>query len=542
MKFPRTILTLLILYSGELLSQEIKPFAVQFDKSLYTTGEIVWFSVFRTDPEDYEGRSEVLHFELISPKNVKIIKGNIRFDDRISEGYLNLPNDLEEGYYRFRAFTLKNLEKGGWYIYADIPVYSEWKENLTVFKFEDELIDNGKSNLEVLEDRKKLSFSRRDTIKLQSLLRLREDSYYSLKIHPREFRKFPPIQPALKRITQTIELNADLVYEDSLYFEAFLSENETGVGVTSPMISIYSGENQKFFRSKAKDGWFSLKLPDYIGRFTLQVFNLNPYQETVGKLQIKQWSINEGYYNPAKPPITQEIADYLIKAKQRRKITDLFFRDSPGQNVMNESRIRIVPDREYQMSDYRYINNLQEFVYEAVPGARFVEQEGGTKSVRLFNPERNSIFVDRPWYIVDGYLTNHEESVLKIPFNDIEVIRLYVDTNTIRNHFEYFLWRNGILEVNTNDIKYLRNLKSDPNYTDFIGFLPAKSFIESLELSLNTSDPDFRTTMYWGAGRWSDDSKGSFVLSDDTGRYIYEYIEISSSGELMVREGEIEIR
>jgi hypothetical protein len=529
------------MFFGKLKSQDL-PFVLQFDKPIYTTGETAWFAVIRTDSAQFLDVQEVLHFELVSPRNIKVITGKISFAERIAEGYLNLPNDLEEGYYRFRAFTLKDLNDGGYYIYADIPVYNEWKENLTVFKYEDELIEDVEDDPDIQEDRKKMFFSRRDTVEYSELINVREDSYYSVRIQPREFRKFPPIQPALKRITQTIEINSDLEREDSLYFEAFLSEMESGQGVTSPMISIYSVENQIFFRSSAKDGWLSLKLPNYNGEFTLQIFNLNPYQETVSNLQVKQWTINEGYSNPAKPPLTKEIADYLIKAKHRRKISDLFSEERPSNKFLVEDTVRVIPDRAYMMSDYRYINNLQEFIYEAVPGARFEEMDDGSQSVRLFNPERNSIFVDRPWYIVDGYLTNHEEMVLKIPFNDIDEIRLYVDTNTIKDHFEYFLWRNGILEVKTNDIRYLRNLKSDPNSTDFMGFLPEMKFVESLGISPNSNDPDFRTTMYWDSGKWSDNYEGFFTLSDDTGRFIYEVIEISASGEIMRREGEFEIR
>ena len=136
-----TILLVIVIFFGKLKSQDSEPFIVQFDKPLYTTGETAWFAVFRTDSISYESKSEVLHFELISPRNVKILKGKISFKERLADGYLKLPNDLDEGYYRFRAFTLQNLRYGGYYIYADIPVYSEWNKNLTVFKYEDELIE-----------------------------------------------------------------------------------------------------------------------------------------------------------------------------------------------------------------------------------------------------------------------------------------------------------------------------------------------------------------------------------------------------------------
>ena len=528
---------------GALYSQTVQPYLVQFDKPLYTAGETVWFSVFKTDHASIDNRNEILHFELISPRNDKILQGKIDFNERLAEGYLTLPTDLQEGYFRFRAFTLRDLRDGGYYIYADIPIYSEWNENLTVFKYEDELIDEVKEDYEIILDKRSRLFNRRDTVRYANLVEdLNGEWQYSFWVSPREFEKINPIVAELKMISQTLTVNSEMSTEDSLYFEAFLGDIDTDEGVSSTMISIYSGDKQRFFRSKSKEGWFGIKLPNYRGDFTLQVFNLNPYQSTINNLKVKNWTIPEGYFNPAKPPLTQDIADYLIKAKRRRKIYDMFSGISEKSKVVHIDSV-IPPDRHYVMADYRYIKDLYEFIYEAIPGARVVSLDNGSQSVRLFNPERGAIFVDKPWYIVDGYLTNREEEVLKIPFADIEEISLYVDTNTIRKHFEFFLWRNGILEVKTKDIKYLRSLKSDPNYVDFSGLQPRWGFYQSLIKSTDTNAPDFRTTMYWESGTFDSESgEITFILSDDTGRYVYNFLAVSSSGEILRRKGEFEIK
>ena len=150
----------------------------------------------------------------------------------------------------------------------------------------------------------------------------------------------------------------------------------------------------------------------------------------------------------------------------------------------------------------------------------------------------------RQWYIVDGYLTSREEEVLKIHFNDIDEIKLYVRTNTIKKYFEYFLWRNGILEVITKDIKYLRSLKSDPNYVDFEGFIPEMNFLESLN---GTDDPDIldvRTTLFWETGKIEEGKSLDIYLPlyDDTASFVYYLLSVSGSGEVVTSKGEFEVR
>jgi hypothetical protein len=466
-------------------------------------------------------------------------------EGRLAQGYLRLPTDLDEGYYRFRAFTLTDLVEAGQYIYADIPVYSEWSENITVYKFEEvpeDQNDTENKGERIRPERGSRSFVRRDSIYYNSLFEgLDSADYIVFWVEPREYAKFPSLPSESKEISGHSEIHSDIITEDSLYFEAMLTEQASGDEVTSNLISIFSGRDKRFFRAKAQSGWLNLKIPDYQGDFTLQVFNLNPYQQAVNNLRVKNWTINEGYFNPSTPPVTPEIADYLIKSKQRRKIYDMFIEEASLNGIVPEDSSAAIPDLRFKMDEYQNITNLQNFIFEAVPGARIIKEKDGNESVRLYNPERKSIFMDKPWYIVDGYLTSREEEVLKIPFKDIDEIKLYVHTNTIRNYFEYFLWRNGILEVKTKDVKYLRSLKTDPNYVDFTGFLPEMRFLETV-INIDPELPDFRTTVFWQTGIWGLSFQDrSFPLSDDTGRFTYHLLAINGSGEIIRKEGEFEV-
>ena len=100
------------------------------------------------------------------------------------------------------------------------------------------------------------------------------------------------------------------------------------------------------------------------------------------------------------------------------------------------------------------------------------------------------------------------------------------------------------MEVITRDIKYLRSLKSDPNYVDFAGFIPEMNFLESLNGTDDPHIPDFRTTLFWETGKKGEGESLdiSFPLSDDTGRFVYHLLAVSGTGEVIRRKGEFEVR
>ena len=81
----------------------------------------------------YYSNSRLINEDRLA-RGAKIVQGKIAVENRLGTGYFKLPENLDEGYYRFRAFTLSDLQEYGSYYLVDIPVYSEWKEDLTVYK------------------------------------------------------------------------------------------------------------------------------------------------------------------------------------------------------------------------------------------------------------------------------------------------------------------------------------------------------------------------------------------------------------------------
>ena len=136
--------------------------------------------------------------------------------------------------------------------------------------------------------------------------------------------------------------------------------------------------------------------------------------------------------------------------------------------------------------------------------------------------EMGKLFVDHPWYLVDGFLTYNEKEVLAIPYQDIVEIKLYSKTSTLTENFQGFMLRSGVMEINTRDVKYVRQLKESPNVVEIEGFAPLKDFSNSLVNSKDHRIPDFRGVMYWSPEVHTDaqgNGKITFPLSDDTGKY-----------------------
>lgn len=77
------------------------------DRSTYYISEDIWFKAYLIDARDHSltNHSNNLHVELISP-SLKIISSRIiRLDDGLGNGDFKLPNDINSGRYKIRAYT-----------------------------------------------------------------------------------------------------------------------------------------------------------------------------------------------------------------------------------------------------------------------------------------------------------------------------------------------------------------------------------------------------------------------------------------------------
>ncbi len=280
-------------------------------------------------------------------------------------------------------------------------------------------------------------------------------------------------------------------------------------------------KTSRFIRASARDGKIKVPVPDHWGPEIFQIFNLDPYQPAVVEfVPLTKRKLTLPYYNSDPPVRTPGVLKYLELLKKRRKIIELFdlHKASGLNNTVGPARI---PDVVYRTQDYQNIFSFEEFINEAISNVK-VRTIDNKKTVRMFNQELGSRFTDHPWYIVDGYLTFNEKEVLDIQYQDILEVRLFNKTSTIRTYFEPFMWRNGIMEVNTRDVKYNRKLKKNPNVVAIEGFTLPQNFNNTFTLFQDKTTPDLRGVMYWSPNVLTNKDGSAHIsipLSDDTGQF-----------------------
>ena len=494
---------------------------VHFDKSFYVSGETIWFKVYRQDTSNFAD-SRILHVDLVNHENETIAKQKLLIRDGGSSGSIKLPIDSKEGYYRFRAFTRFNLNFNPPIIYsASIPVYSiggDWKQHVAYTATSE--ISSDSSDIRIFTDKE--IYHPRDSITVSFELvgaQLSDSSTnYSISVVPSDLMvaKFNLLEcPDLSPVGGRLRLP-----EKSLFVEGAIRDAESKKEVSSRLLSIYSEKTSQLLRASANKGKLKIAIPDYWGEGVFQILNMDPYSSHVLELVPTSGLAEEPYYNQTLPRRSARVNKYVNQLKKRRKVIELF-------NLYKYPTTNAIPveikkaDATYNTQDYTKIFSLEQFINQVISNVK-VRVIDNKKSVRLFNREMGKLFVDHPWYLVDGFLTYNETEVLAIPYQDIVEIKLYSKTSTLTENFQGFMLRSGVMEITTRDVKYVRQLKDNPNIVEIEGFAQSQDFGHSLMYGKNKRVPDLRGIMFWSPEIYTDAHGAgqiTFPLSDDTGKY-----------------------
>jgi len=509
--------------------------SLQLDKSFYLSGENIWFKVGLLNEDTSQIRSRIAYVELVSPENKLLDRAKLRIADRVASGSFSLPFTTNEGNYLIRVYTLYNLnfEKEG-VLNAIVPIFNPLESDITSFNAGDSLdVKKRWDDRSVSLGLGQSQYQPRDTIEL-SITSSKAISV-SVSILDTEVKPHDPV--VLDEYSGAS--SERFVAEKRLSIDGILTDLESGEKITSPVISVYNGESGSFLRARSEEGRVKIPVPEFLGTSTFQVYNLNPYQKAVNQFQLSEIEYDfPGYNNQSKPGMTKEIAQYILKSKKRRKIHELLGMDlfrSISHSKMEKNEV--VADYSYEMAKYQNIRTLEEFIDEGVFAAKVKKRKDKTE-IRLFNSEDKFTFVDPPWYIVDGIITNDESKVLAIPFKDIRQVNLYTKTSTIKKYFEHFLWRNGVIEVITTDVKYRRQFSDEPNVIVLKGYSQSPDFFGTLPVA--TQDlPDVRGVIFWMAHLDVEtDKKLSLRIphSNESGNFTIRVVGISADGEMYRNE------
>lgn len=94
---------------------------LHYDRSCYTAGETIWFMGWVRDASPYTflQPSNFLYAEVLDGLGNAVVRVKIKRSGDGFPGYIELPDNLETGYYTLRAYTLWQLNSGSEYHFND---------------------------------------------------------------------------------------------------------------------------------------------------------------------------------------------------------------------------------------------------------------------------------------------------------------------------------------------------------------------------------------------------------------------------------------
>jgi hypothetical protein len=496
MKKTLMISGLIVYLSSVLIGQNNTSSWIHFNQSFYLAGDIAWFTVYL--PEAVNDNA-ILYAELWGKESntQPILQVKLPCKNSQASGYLRLPLDLKEGFYSFRAY----LGLGAIAAYThQLTVYNEFTdpeqtlitqgEEITINDHSNDLAVNISTSKDVYKAREEvaLMISTADPSLITSDLSISIVDAHLWSNQNKEQQSWP--------------LNAT-VSAEPLYLKGRYISRKTRKGITTRfLVAHIVGTDFFTFLPTDEHGFFGVELPLIEDRQVVQIINFNPYESSEGQVEL-QTMANEAIpqTNGGLPERTPAIRKYLSLSQQTRKLREVFNLPatlSPPEMVIPPFSFTSLKD--YDIDSYTNLVDVGEFISEVILTTRVNKLDDGQRSIRLFNQDTKHHFNDKPWYLVDGYLTQNEEVVLNIPMEDVIDIQLFASAATIDEQFGKMFRRNGLLLITTEDGQAPEEIKKERWNHEFYG-------IQRPVKAVSLPDNDERIPLLNASVFWSSDVK-----------------------------------
>ncbi len=537
-------------YSYGEQSSVTEKFYIHIDKPIYLTGETFWYKVYNTNFQESSDHSKIVYINFHDKNGQLLLQQKLKLDDGRSFGSLDIPISWKEDYYYLTCFTKWNLQFGATGLAIKrIPIYNPFENRIAEKKDAhsadmksqaENFIDISKQDNLVLELDKE-SFARREKVSLNISTPGRISGNFSISIHSMNgfnFHEYSIIHKNTELLKSSVHyaIEAQDFKEKDLTIEGWAMDPDSGNPVISALLSVYKVGSEKFYRTISKEGIVRARIDDFNEKTTFQLFNMNPYQPSTPNFNLKFAGEKlmglENEYSP--PPRNERINNYLTNSHLSRKIHEIF-EERTLDSLQGKQFVPIpfTADKVYQMEKYQSMKTLEEFLREIVISVDFIKTDGNT-TVRLKNKQTQYFFMEKPWYLVDGYLTRDEELVLSIPFKNLSRVEIFNTNKSILGQLETVMIRSGMIAVYTDNF-YLKNIiEEEDNIFEFKGFSISKDFVGIAQLPSSEAreNPNFNSLLYWNPNvELSNNSQIDFVTSDLLGNFIIRVEGITESGQ-----------
>lgn len=500
--------------------------SAHISKNIVVAGESVWFSVLATGV-DKKIYSKIAYAELVDKNGQAVAQTIINLEAGSSEGYLEIPAQLNSDHYLFRFYTRISPfgENSGIFnqfmtvINPNKPPKKMTSGNLiddTVFK-KPELAEasrlNQKPSAEVAipfpESIIKSPFSISVSLK-NPYLPESFQGYTDRRIYKKPMNPENIIPEPFGHIIWAKNLNPEIDTTETFFLSAH--------GGQSILISAKPNERGDLF--------FELgALKDY-DFFIMQSSNIEKPLNLTPKSPFMEFEFNDDFVFP----------DLVIEEKDKPFLKNLIISSQVTSYFYEVTTAEFTPvvagflaDRTYYLNDYNRFENISTTLKEYVPEVWVRKQEKKTL-FRVLNTPLNSVFDDNPLIMIDAMPIFDADALAE--FDPKNIQKLDVLTREFIFNQDKF---SGVISITSFENDFggfeLPEQALYFNYTEIQKprKLPSPHFNNNLE---DPNYPDFRTSLYWNYKGISSD-KLLFYSSEIKGEYEGLISTVGESGNLV---------
>ena len=542
------ILMILVCFQNapELSAQSNETPYAHLDRPFYIVGDDIWYKAYLLGNNPLS--SAMVHVELVSPEGTVLIQQNLKVVDKMTVGNIKIPLGWQEGNYLFRIYTLwqsDSVSTKAFIFKKIVPIYDDLAPKMLESKpvlASEPVIQPISFGGFKIENQGKAVFNRRENGQLFFKITDSQNQPVEANLSASIIEEIPlsnndilesfqEIQSLLQR-DKTTQLQ-NLKPESQLTVLGKVKDPRSERPVSDQYLSLYMPTQRKFIRLTATEGLFKTALTAFEDKTDIQILSLNPNRSY--PLVIESiYNVSLPTYKAATAPTrTIEINKYLERHQLRRRSEDIFntaYLASPIKDTITNSAAAYQPDRSYNLKDFVDLNTLEDFIREVMLNSRVMTTDKG-KTVRLNNKDENKLYNLAPWYLVDGLFVNDEEAALKLPLSDVKQIDIFNRKKTIENHFDWLMFRYGVIAITTNkNARLLAGL--DFKTTAIAGFNKPLNWATSSLFDPKT--PDFRPVLTW-QNQLKTDKTGvgnlTFRTSDIKGKYAVRIMGIAADNK-----------
>lgn len=535
------VVCLTILFCLPLAGQQDR-FAVHFDKAFYTTGEIIWFTIYppASGPLSLPG---MLRIAIYDPGGAEVHHFHLRQPETGSaDGYIRIPYDWPGGKYRFtiqcpgypndRSSTLLN-----------IPIYNDLEPAGTVIKDVQAELDNpatrgaGEEQLVVSVQLDRRLYRPGDfveaTITVKNQKGKPAPAGLSVAVKDRELLdEVLPGQSSLRFFNpDQAECSTS---ETTMIFQGQVQDS-TGAPRRTYSLSAYLPVLDTFLYTQTDtEGRFSLPLPDFYGNAVIQ---FTDYLDN--RIRIEP-------VIPSRMPPTEALTytgpviEYLRLSQQRKKIYQLYesLEIFVEPEIPTREKTFGEPDRVIRLSDYEPFPDIPTLFRELLTPLKF-RKENGRPVAHMYNPDTRQPYRNDPIFLIDGQLTWNADYIAGLDINQIEEIALYYEASKLSKQFGR-LGLGGVAVLKTKGAPIVMPASVAANRFDITGLQPPAVFPTAVQ----GEQPVFRPLVFWeGNLRTNPAGKAriKFPHTDDLSSFRIEVTARDKEGRMGFGAGEYRV-